>query len=328
MNLAGRNILITGGAGFIGSHLAERLVQDNHVRIVDDFSTGSWENLRALCSNPRAEIIQGNVTSPKVRQWCEDMDLVFHLAVSCLRTSLNHPWASHDVNAGGTLNMCLAAHAAAVQRFVYVSSSEVYGSAQHIPMAENHALEPTTVYGAAKLAGERYALACHTIYGLPVIVVRPFNTYGPREPWQGRRAEVIPRFLTQFRLGRSPPIFGDGSQTRDFTYVDDTVEGTLQAASSDRLVGDVVNIGSGLETCILRVALLLADKLDIECSLTFTDARPGDVTRHVADVLKARKLLGFSPAIPLHVGLQHSIDWFCKNVDLRTLPSTQAIVNW
>jgi UDP-glucose 4-epimerase len=176
-------------------------------------------------------------------------------------------------------------------------------------MAETHPLEPMTVYGASKLAGELYTKAFYRTYGLAGMIVRPFNTYGPREPWQGRRAEVIPRFILQARAGRRPTVFGDGSQTRDFTYVDDTVEGILLAAECDALIGDVVNIARGEEVSIARIADLITEQLKTSIEPDYAPARPGDVARHLADVSKARRLLGFTARTDIRSGLARCLDW-------------------
>jgi UDP-glucose 4-epimerase len=246
-----------------------------------------------------------------MRDLMDRVDVVFHLAISDLRTSLNHPWKSHDINAGGTLSVCLAARERGVKRLVYVSSSEVYGTAETVPMSEDHPLRPTTVYGASKLAGELYAQSCQRTYGLPVIVVRPFNTYGPREPHEGMRAEVIPRFLLELQAGRDPVFFGDGTQTRDFTFVEETVAGLVAAGECDALVGDVVNIARGREVSIVEIARLLAELAGRpDAKVRRADPRPGDVHRHYADISKARRLLGFDPRIDIREGLARTVAWF------------------
>ena len=312
MRLQGLRILVTGAAGFIGSHLADRLAAGNDLVLVDDFSIGKRENLAEVKDRPGVTIIEADITDrERMRELTDRVDVVFHLAISDLRTSLNHPWMSHDVNAGGTLSVCLAARESGVKRFVYVSSSEVYGTAETVPMSEDHPLRPTTVYGASKLAGELYAQACQRTYGLPVIVVRPFNTYGPREPHEGMRAEVIPRFLLELKAGREPVVFGDGSQTRDFTFVEETVTGLVAAGECDALVGDVVNVARGREVSIAEIARLLAELAGRpDASARRADPRPGDVHRHYADISKARRLLGFDPKIDIREGLARTAAWF------------------
>jgi UDP-glucose 4-epimerase len=257
-------------------------------------------------------------------------DLVFHLAISCLRTSLGHPELSHAVNAGGSLAVCLAALDAGVRRVVYVSSSEVYGTAETAPMSEAHPLRPTTVYGASKLAGELYALALGRTSRLPVCVVRPFNTYGPREPYSGSRAEVIPRFALRLLAGLPPVIYGDGSQTRDFTFVDDTVDGIVRAAACDALVGDAVNVARGEEVSIARIAQQLAEMVGrAELAPLRAPGRPGDVQRHVADVSKARRLLGYEPRVGLEAGLARTLAWLrSQDGAVRTESAAAGAPNW
>ena len=311
MELSGLRIAVTGAAGFIGSHLADRLAPHNELVLIDDFSVGRRENLAAVEAQPRVRVVAADVGErARMEELFAGVDVVFHLAISCLRTSLAQPELSHAVNAGGSLAVCLAARRCGVRRLVYVSSSEVYGSAETAPMSESHPLRPTTVYGASKLAGELYALAHWRTWRLPVSVVRPFNTYGPREPSAGSRAEVIPRFALRLLAGAAPVIYGDGSQTRDFTYVDDTVEGIVRAAACDALVGDVVNVARGGETSIARIAAELARMVGRpELAPERAPARPGDVQRHFADIAKARTLLGFDPAVDLATGLARTLEW-------------------
>ena len=331
MRLSGRRVLVTGAAGFIGSHLSDRLAETCDLVLVDDFSVGVRSNLARLEGRRNVRVVEADVTDrERMLEVVDGVDVVFHLAISCLRTSLGNPVLSHDVNAGGTLSVCLAAREAGVERLLYVSSSEVYGSAQSVPMSEAHPCNPTTVYGASKLAGEAYALALWRSYDLPVSVVRPFNTYGPREPYRGARAEVIPRFILCLEAGKSPVIYGDGSQTRDFTFVDETVDGIVLAAECDELVGDVVNVACGREASIRRVAELLSTLLGrTDLLADFADPRPGDVARHFADVGKARRLLGFEPRVDLETGLERTIAWFRDNRILeREGAEASATPNW
>jgi UDP-glucose 4-epimerase len=311
VNLAGRKVVITGAAGFIGSHVADRLARDSELILIDDFSIGPRENLSQLEDTPNVQIVEADITDrEQMRELIAGAEVVIHMAISCLRTSLNSPLLSHDINSGGTLSVLMAAHAAGVERFSYVSSSEIYGSAQSVPMSESHPLAPTTVYGASKLAGELYALAYWRTYGLPVSVIRPFNTYGPREPYAGARAEVIPRFALLLDAGRSPVVYGNGSQTRDFTYVSDTADGIVAATKCDDLVGDTVNIAHGREASINHIAKLLGDLMGrSEIPITHADARPGDVDRHFAATEKAKRLFGFEALTDLETGLARTIAW-------------------
>lgn len=331
MKLSGKRILVTGAAGFIGSHLADRLASDAELLLVDDFSVGLRENLAQLAGRQNVRIVEADVRDfEAMRGLCRGIDVIFHMAISCLRTSLAQPVLSHEINAGGSLSVCLAARDCSVSRLVYVSSSEVYGTAKLAPMAESHPLEPTTIYGASKLAGELYALAAMRTYGTPALVVRPFNTYGPREPWQGERAEVIPRFILQLEAGRSPVVYGDGTQTRDFTFVDDTVAGLVAAAECDALLGDVVNVARGREVSILRIAELLAGLLGREgAPVRFEPGRPGDVKRHCADVEKARRLFGWAPSTELEDGLAKTVAWFRENrIASRVAAFASETPNW
>lgn len=311
MKLAGRKIVITGASGFIGSHVADRLAGDSELLLIDDFSIGPRENLSQLEDTSNVQIANADITDrEQMRELISGAKVVIHMAISCLRTSLNSPLLSHDVNAGGTLSVLMAAREAGVERFSYVSSSEVYGTAQSVPMSESHPLQPTTVYGASKLAGELYALAYWRTYGFPVSVIRPFNTYGPREPYAGARAEVIPRFALQLDAGRSPVVYGSGDQTRDFTYVADTADGIVAATACDDLVGDVVNIAHGREASINLIAELLAELTNRpEIPITHSDPRPGDVDRHFADTDKAKRLFGFEALTDLETGLAKTVEW-------------------
>src|ERR1700687_494069 len=279
-------MVVTGGAGFIGSHVVDRLAEQEHeVLVIDDFSVGREDNLRQHAHNPLVTVERADVRDVRVMsQLLRGADTVFHLAVQCLRVSLYDPLFVHDVNATGTLVTCMAARSANVRRFVYVSSSEVYGSAIYEPMSEDHPLRPTTPYAASKLSGEMYALSFSNTHGLPVIIVRPFNSYGPREHHEGSSGEVIPRFVIRALCDVRPTIFGDGEQTRDFTWVSDTARGIVRAGECDELLGRAVNIACGEEVSIRRVAEVILSTLGRDqLGLAYEPARPGDVRRHFAD---------------------------------------------
>jgi UDP-glucose 4-epimerase len=325
---AGRSVVVTGGAGFIGSHLVDALTAAKaRVRVLDDFSSGRRENLAA--AGP-VEIIEGDVCDDRVLDRAlQGADCVMHLATRCLRLSLSDPEDVHRVNSHGSLRVMLAARRRRVRRVVYVSSSEVYGSGVQVPMAEDHPLEPTTIYGATKLAGELYAQAATRSFGLETIIVRPFNTYGPRAHFEGVYGEVIPRFTVRLLNGRRPVIFGDGLQTRDFTCVSDTVRGILAAAAVFDARGQVVNVARGEEVTIQRLAELLAKAIDPGLMPEFSEARPADVRRHWADVRRACTQLGFTAQVGIEEGLDRYLAWFREAYpDPAACLRDEVVRNW
>lgn len=333
MKLGNKRIIVTGGAGFIGSHVVDQLVAaDNEVTIIDDFSIGKWENIDHHRTDNRVHIQRADVRDlDAMVRLAKDVDVVFHLACACVRASLNDPMSSHDINATGALNMCQASLENGVKRFVYTSSAEVYGSALYVPMDEGHPLNPTNAYGASKAAGEFYALAYWRSYGLPSVVVRLFNVYGPREHSEGTRAEVIPKFVMRAMAGLQPVIFGTGQQTRDFTWVEDIVRGIIMAAECDELVGDCVHLARGQEVSIAAVCNLVLEKLghrDLK-PLYLEDGRPGDIKRMHADISKAERLLGFSPTVDIDLGIERYIQWVRdQNPDLESWVKQERIRNW
>ena len=327
--LAGRSVLVTGGAGFIGSHLVDGLLAAGaRVRVLDDFSSGRRENLAA--AGGRAEVVEGDVCDDgALDRALAGVEVVMHLATRCVRLSLSDPEDVHRVNSHGTLRVLLAARRHGARRVVYVSSSEVYGSGVKVPMAEDHPLEPTTVYGATKLAGELYTQAMTRSFALPTVVVRPFNTYGPRAHFEGVYGEVIPRFTVRLLNGRRPVIFGDGLQTRDFTYVTDTVRGLIAAASVREVTGQVFNVARGEEVTVRRLAELLAKAIDPTLAAEFTEARPADVRRHWADVTRARAALGFAAPIGIEEGLSRYVAWFREAYpDPAACLRDEVVRNW
>lgn len=332
MKLVGKKILITGGAGFIGSHLVDALVGDNEVTVVDNLSSGRIENIQPHLEKDDIDFVRADVTDlSQMRSLVRNNQIIFHLAVQCLRISLRDPYLVHEVNATGTLNMCQAALETGVERFVYVSSSEVYGTARTVPMSEDHPLTPTTPYGASKLAGEAYARSYYLAFALPTVIVRPFNTYGPREHLQGVYGEVIPRFVLRVMNGLAPIIFGDGQQTRDFTHVSDIVRGLASACECDALVGETINISAGREVSISQLAGIVLKLLgqDGRLSPLHMEPRPADVRRHCADISKSQKFLGFQPQIGIEEGIRHYIAWVKEQGwDLNQLQKEEVILNW
>jgi UDP-glucose 4-epimerase len=261
----------------------------------------------------------------------QGIDVIFHLAVFCLRNSLHDPSRSHEVNATGSLHMCQAALQNDVQKFIYVSTAEVYGTGFYFPIDEDHPFLPTNVYGAAKAAGELYARSYWKTYGLPIIITRLFNTYGPREHDEGWRAEVIPRFVMRTLAGQRSLIFGTGRQTRDFTYVDDIVQGILMAAESDEIVGDSVNLARGQDVSIGTICELVLkklDSLDLE-PIYVEEGRPADIDRMQADVGKAQTLLGYKAGVDIEEGLDRYIAWVQQQQpDLQSWWAQEKAISW
>ncbi|MCK5511853.1 MAG: GDP-mannose 4,6-dehydratase [Thermodesulfovibrionia bacterium] len=331
MKVKNKRVLVTGGAGFIGSHLVDALYKNNHIIILDNFSSGKRENIQHHEESPNVKIVTGDIRDKDLLyKITRDIDIVYHLAVQCLRVSIKDPEINHEVNATGTLNLCMASLQNSVKRFVYISSSEVYGTAVRVPMDENHPCEPMTVYGASKLAGEVYSLAYNRTYGLNSIVVRPFNTYGPREHFEGAYGEVIPKFVLRVLNNEPPVIFGDGTQTRDFTYVTDTVMGIIMASGCDAMIGQTVNIASGNETSVNTLSEIITRKLSREnLRPVYEKNRPGDVKRHLSDISKAQKTFEYTPRVDIEQGLQHYIEWFkSKNYNYAALAKQDIIFNW
>jgi len=322
--------VVTGGAGFIGSELVRQLIAaGSPVVVIDNLVNGKRENLAGV--NGRITLLEYDIRdvsayAPILRE----ADVVYHLACLGVRHSVHSPLDNHDVNATGTLQLLEASRAAGVPKFVYVSSSEVYGTAQRVPMTEDHPTFPSTVYGGSKLAGEAYTRAYHRTYGFPTVVVRPFNTYGPRCHHEGDSGEVIPKFMLRCLADRPMVIFGDGTQTRDFTYVSDSARGIILAGSTAEAVGRTLNLGSGCELSINDLARTVAEITERPAAeVVHDEARPGDVLRLYADMSQARSLLGYEPQVPLEQGLAMLLDWYrSRNVSPEQLLRDEVVRNW
>lgn len=312
MSFKNKSVLVTGGAGFIGSEVVRQLIEQGaRVVVVDNLVNGRRENLDFL-PHPLCQLVAADIRDREtVAKHLAGVDVLFHLACLGVRHSIHSPEENHEVNATATLRLLVEAKAKRVKRFVYVSSSEVYGTAVRVPIDEGHPTFPMTVYGASKLAGECYTRAFYATHHYATVVVRPFNTFGPKSHHEGDSGEVIPKFLLRVLAGKPMVIFGDGTQTRDFTYVSDTARGILAAGSSEQAVGRTLNIGSGREVAILNLAhevSLVAGRPNAE--VVKDKPRPGDVLRLCADVSEARKLLGFKPEEDLRSGLQKLLAWY------------------
>lgn len=325
-------ILVTGGAGFIGSHLVDRLISAGHaVTVLDNFSTGKRINLVNAEKNGDVRIIEGSIINLNdIETAMQDCNTVYHLAVECVRRSLAYPLDNHHTNATGTINLLEIARRRKILRFIYCSSSEVYGNTQDRLLNEEKTVcQPTTVYGAAKLAGEYYTKAYHRTYQLPTIVVRPFNAYGPRSHDQGVRAEVIPRFIIRLLNDLPPIIFGDGSSARDFTYVTEVAQGLSLLTENENLVGREVNLAYGHAITIKEVAEMLLKVCEKpHLQPIYMDGRPGDVFHLHADTSLAQKALGFKAHISFAEGLKKYLTWFKQTYHHVNELLEENTVNW
>lgn len=305
------SFLVTGGAGFIGSHIATALVErGDKVRVLDNFSTGFRRNLDHLQN--RVEVIDADVTNAdSVRSACNGVEVVFHqAALASVPRSVEAPLDTNAACVTGTVTVLDAARKAGVRRVVYAASSSAYGDQPFVSKRETDLPAPLSPYAAAKLAGELYCHAFHATYGLETVAIRYFNVFGPRQDPKSEYSAVIPIFVTQMLAGKRPTVFGDGLQSRDFTYIDNVVAGNLAAAKSPRAVGHTINVACGRQFTLLELIASINRVLGTAIDPEFAKERPGDVRESLADITRARTLLNYEPAIDFEEGLRRSIDYY------------------
>jgi UDP-glucose 4-epimerase len=303
--------LVTGGAGFIGSHLVEALVgRGDRVRVLDNFSTGDRENLAAVAG--RVEVVEGDITDAEtVRRATRGVEVVFHqAALASVPRSVANPMATHRACVDGTLNVLLAARDAGVRRVVYAASSSAYGNAAQLPKSEHQPTAPLSPYAVAKLAGEQYCAAFSEVYRLETVRLRYFNVFGPRQTPDSPYAAVIPLFIQALSTGNRPVVHGDGTQSRDFTYVADVVQANLRAAEAAGVSGRVYNVACGRQTTLLELVGRLNELLGTRVAPVHVAGRVGDVKHSLADIRRACEELGYRPTTDVATGLGHCVRWW------------------
>jgi UDP-glucose 4-epimerase len=302
-----KTAIVTGGAGFIGSHLSEELANRGYrVVIIDDLSIGKKQNIEKLIKQANVEFHQGSVTHlTRLQQLFKGADYVYHqAAIPSVTRSVENPLASHDTNITGTLNVLMAAKDNGVKKVIYASSSSVYGDTPTLPKNEKMPLNPQSPYAVTKLTSEYYCQVFQQIYGLATVSLRYFNVYGPRQDPNSEYAAVIPRFIKRVSQGQSPIIFGDGEQTRDFTFVSDVVEANILFAENS--INGIFNIGSGNNITINKLATTVVKMMGKDFDPVHQAPRPGDIKHSLADISKARGF-GYNPRHSLEQGLKQTI---------------------
>jgi UDP-N-acetylglucosamine/UDP-N-acetyl-alpha-D-glucosaminouronate 4-epimerase len=311
-----RLFLVTGGAGFIGSNLVEALARrGDRVRVLDNFSTGRRENLASVAG---IEVVEGDLRDAgAVRQAVAGVDGVFHqAALRSVPRSVDDPLSSNEVNVTGTLRLLIACREAAVRRVVYASSSSVYGDDPTLPKVETLATRPVSPYAVSKLAAEHYCHVFARLYGVETVSLRYFNVFGPRQNPESKYSAVIPRFL-ELALQRRPlEIHGDGEQSRDFTYIDNVVDGNLRAMDAPDVSGEVFNLACGTRHSLLAIADAIGEFLGHELPREHLPPRPGDVRHTLANITKAEQLLGYHPLVGFADGMQRTCRYFVERLGL------------
>jgi UDP-glucose 4-epimerase len=311
---AGRVALVTGGAGFIGSHLVDALVAAGwRTRVLDDFSSGREENLQS--AGAAIEVVRGSLCDPEVlERSLPGVEVVFHQgAVPSVPRSVAEPLRTHEVNASGTLRVLEAARHAGVRRVVYAASSSAYGDTPVLPKVETLPANPRSPYALQKWAGESYCRLYSELYGLETVALRYFNVFGPRQNPESQYAAVVPRFVVACLRGEAPVVYGDGEQTRDFTFVEDAVRANLLAAQAPGAVGQVVNVAGGRRVSLNELLREIGALCGVSVRARHEPARPGDVRDSLADLAKARSLLGYEPRVSLREGLLRTIESLRKS---------------
>jgi len=306
--------LVTGGAGFIGSNIVRRLVAEGEkVRVLDNFSTGKKENLIGV---ERVDIVEGSLTDREtVKKALEEVEYVLHQgAIPSVPRSVADPLGSNEANITGTLMAMEVAKEIGVRRFVFAASSSAYGDTEIIPKVENMPGDPLSPYAVGKYSGELYAKVFAGIYGLQTVSLRYFNIFGPYQDPTSQYAAVIPKFIMKMLMGEAPVIYGDGEQSRDFTFIDNAIEANLLACRSDRVgKGEVINIACGERYSLNKLVRELNEILNTNIEPVYTDPQPGDVKHSLADISKAKELLGYEVKVDFKEGLRRTVDWFRRS---------------
>lgn len=308
--LEGKRILVTGGAGFIGSHIAERLCVENDVLVYDDLSAGRESNLSGF--DGKVDFVRGDVRdSDALGEAVRGVNVAFHCAARVSVTeSVEDPIGTSKVNIGGTLRLMWESKKAGVERVVFPSSAAVYGSSPEIPKREDMQPDADSPYAASKIVGEQYCRLFTKVYDLPTVILRCFNVYGPRQDISSPYASVIPRFVTAIARGDRPQVFGDGKQTRDFVYVEDVVDAFTLAATATGAEGETFNVASGEGTSVLELLERVSGIVGCTTEPEFLAERPGDVKHSLADVSRAGSKIGFAPRVGIEEGLRRTADYF------------------
>jgi nucleoside-diphosphate-sugar epimerase len=315
------SVLVTGGAGFIGSHLVEALLErGDRVRVVDSLVTGKRRNLDHLSG---FEFIEADLAQPAAaREAVEGMHLVLHqAAIPSVPRSVSDPATSHRANIDATLNLLLAARDAGVRRLVYAGSSSVYGDTPTLPKREDMVPKPLSPYALQKLVGEQYGRLFSSLYGFETVTIRYFNVFGPRQDPSSPYSGVISRFITALLGGERPTVFGDGEQTRDFTYVANVVDGVLRASEMPGAEGQAINVATGGRISLNDLLKTLGRLMGMKVDPIYAPPRAGDVRDSQADITLARTLLGYSPTITLQDGLARTLAWYQETAGERVAPS-------
>lgn len=308
--------LVTGGAGFIGSNLCEALLKkDVKVRCLDDLSTGHYSNVEMFLGNPSYEFIKGDIRDlDTCIKACEDVDFVLHQAAwGSVPRSIEMPWIYEDINTKGTLNMLEAAKRNSVKKFVYASSSSVYGDEPTLPKVEGREGDVLSPYAFTKKANEEWARLYSKLYGLDTYGMRYFNVFGRRQDPNGAYAAVIPKFITQLQNDEAPTINGDGKHSRDFTYIENVIEANLKACLADsKYAGEAFNIAYGGREYLIDLYYNLCEALGKKIEPSFGPDRAGDIKHSNADISKAKQMLGYNPEYDFELGIKHAVEWYAK----------------
>jgi len=304
-------ILVSGGAGFIGSHISEALVRAGHrVRVLDNFYSGRLKNLSAVKAD--VEVFRGDCADLRAaRRASRGVEVVYHeAAIPSVARSVDDPALSHAANATGTLSLLMAARDAGVRRFIYAGSSSIYGDSPELPKRESMTPRPQSPYAVAKLAGEHYLSVFCRLFGMEGLTLRYFNVFGPRQDPSSPYSGVISRFATALIAGDTPVLYGDGRQSRDFTYVENVVRGNMLALRAKAAHGQAINVATGRRVSLLELLHAIARDTGRPARATKQPARPGDIRHSLADIRLAKKLLGYRPTVDFETGLRRTLAWY------------------